>query len=164
MGVTGCPEGAADGVGDTGSTGGANPFVGDWWVWFGGVAMADTPRVRQSVEVPAGQAMLRFGFSVNAGSGTGNDIFTVRLDDENIFIVSDAEAGAYGGWRVIELDVSRYADGSEHTLQFSASTAGAGVTNFFVDEVELLPCEEPAGSNSSAASSSSSSAGSSTGR
>lgn len=138
---------------------GAGPFVGDWWVWFGGVAQPDTPFVRQNVLIPDGLAMLRFGFSVNAGSGTGNDVFTVSIDDETQLQISDAEVASYGGWRLVEVDVSSFADGGEHTLSFSASIAGVGLTNFFIDEVELLPCEEPSASSGTTAAAGSSTTG-----
>lgn len=127
---------------------GAGPFVGNWWVWFGGVAEADTPSVRQTVVIPDGRAMLRFGFSINAGAGTGNDVFSVRVDEETQIAVSDAEVAAYGGWRIVELDISSFADGGEHTLELSANITGVGVTNFFVDEVELLACDEVSGTSS----------------
>lgn len=121
---------------------GAGPFVGDWWVWFGGVAQPDTAFVRQTVLIPEGMAMLRFGFSINAGSGTANDVFTVLVDEMTMLQINDTEAESYGGWRLVEIDVSSFADGGEHVLSFSASIAGVGVTNFFIDEVEVLPCEE----------------------
>lgn len=127
---------------------GAGPFVGDWWVWFGGIAMADTPSVKQTVLIPDGLAMLRFGFSINAGSGTGNDVFTVSIDQDPVVQILDTDASDYSGWRVLEVDVSRFADGGEHELEFSAVIAGEGVTNFFVDEVELLPCDESSESSS----------------
>lgn len=127
---------------------GAGPFVGDWWVWFGGLAQPDTAFVRQSVSIPEGMAMLRFGFSVNAGAGTGNDVFTVSVDEMTQLQITDAEAESYGGWRLVEVDVSSFADGEEHVLSFSASIAGVGVTNFFVDEVELRSCEDGSSSSS----------------
>ena len=138
---------------------GAGPFVGDWWVWFGGLAQPDTPSVSQSVVIPDGLAMLRFGFSINAGSGTGNDVFTVGMDDNALLRLTDAEVASYDGWRVVEIDVSSYADGGEHTLSFSATIAGVGVTNFFVDEVELLPCEDVQGSSSGSSSTTADSSG-----
>ncbi len=122
---------------------GANPFTGDWWVWFGGVAQPDTASVRQQVFIPEGNAVLRFGFSVNAGAGTGNDAFVVVVDDDQQQLrVTDAQAVSNGGWRIIELDMSRFADGAEHTLSFEATISGAGVTNFFIDDVELLLCDD----------------------
>ena len=128
---------------------GAGPLVGDWWVWFGGIAMTDTPSVSQSVVIPEGRAMLRFGFSINAAAGDGNDVFRVAVGDETELLITDAEAASYVGWRFMEVDVSNYADGMEHEISFSATLTGGGLTSFFVDEVELLPCEEPGGSSSS---------------
>lgn len=132
---------------------GANPFTGNWWVWFGGVARADTASVSQRVHIPEGNAMLRFRFSVNAGSGTGNDLFSVMLGAETLLQVRDTEVESYGGWRILEVDVSSYADGDEHELSFGASLAGVGLTSFFVDDVELLLCD-PEGTSSSSSSSS----------
>lgn len=132
---------------------GANPFSGDWWVWFGGVAQADTASVRQTVLIPEGNAIVRFRFSINAASGTGNDVFSVVLDEDTPFQVSDAMVGSYGGWRIVEVDVSSYADGGEHELSFAASLAGVGMTSFFVDDVELLLCETEGTSSSSSSSS-----------
>jgi len=129
---------------------GANPLTGSWWVWFGGVARADTPSVRQDVVIPEGNAILRFGFSINAGSGTGNDLFSVVLDETTLlWQVSDANVDSYGGWRVVELDVSSHGDGAEHELSFEATLAGVGLTSFFVDDVELLLCEQETSSSSS---------------
>ena len=134
---------------------GANPFSGSWWVWFGGVAQADSASVRQTVLIPEGSVVLRFGFSVNAGSGTGNDVFSVLLDgEETLLQVDDRQAGSYAGWRVEELDIpSGYADGAEHELSFEATLAGVGLTSFFVDDVELRLCEQVTGSSSSSSSS-----------
>lgn len=127
---------------------GASPFSGNWWVWFGGVAQPDEASVFQRVTIPEGNATLRFGFSINAGAGTGDDDFSVVIDDTTHLQINDAQAGSYAGWRVVELDVSSAADGEEHTLSFVASITGAGVTNFFVDDVELLLCEEEGTSSS----------------
>ncbi|MBV1859876.1 MAG: hypothetical protein KUG77_15800 [Nannocystaceae bacterium] len=141
-----CDAGCTDDVG-------ANPFTGSWWVWFGGVARPDTASVSQMVVIPEGNVMLRFGFSLNAGSGTGNDVFSVVLDEDSLLLqVRDTEVGSYGGWRVVELDISSHADGGEHRLVFGASIAGVGVTNFFVDDVELLLCESESSSSSTASS------------
>lgn len=138
---------------------GANPFSGSWWVWFGGVAQPDVASVRQVVLIPQGNAaIVRFRFSLNAASGTGNDLFSVVLDEETIFedtifMVSDADAASFGGWRVVEEDISRFADGREHVLSFEATLTGVGVTNFFVDDVEVLLCEQDGSSSSDSSSS-----------
>lgn len=141
-----CDAGCTDDVG-------ANPFTGSWWVWFGGVAQPDTARVWQRVVIPEGNAILRFRFSLNAASGTGNDVFSVMLDEETLLEVSDAQAASYGGWRVVEVDIPpSFVDGGEHTLSFGATLSGVGVTNFFLDDVELLLCELDSSSSSSSSS------------
>ncbi len=130
---------------------GANPFSGRWWVWFGGVAQPDIASVQQSVLIPEGNVVLRFRFSVNAASGSGNDVFSVALDGKTLLEISDANAASYGGWRVVEQEIPSYADGGEHRLSFEAVLSGRGLTNFFLDDVELLLCgqEEPGTSGSS---------------
>ncbi len=127
---------------------GAGPLSGAWWVWFGGIEMPDTPSVSQEVVVPVGGAVLAFGFSINAAAGGGNDVFTVTLDDETLFIATDDDIVDYGGWQTLLLDVSDFGDGAAHTLRFSGSLTGAGVTNFFVDDVALVSCEAPVATSS----------------
>ena len=121
---------------------GAAPYSGDWWIWFGGMDDVEQASMAQTVTFEADHALLAFQFSINAAAGTGDDVFTVSIDDEVVFMATDAEWESYEGYTPIEIDVAAYADGAEHTITFAAETMGGGLTNFFVDDVSLTECSE----------------------
>jgi hypothetical protein len=123
---------------------GAEPYAGDWWIWFGGMDEAEQASMAQTVTFDAEHALLAFQFSINAAAGTGDDMFMVRIDEDTVFMATDAEWATYDGYTPVEIDVSAYADGAEHTITFAAETMGGGLTNFFVDDVSLTECTDPA--------------------
>ena len=124
---------------------GAAPHAGDWWVWFGGVEEPDTAFVSQSFSVDAGSAALGFWFAVNAGAGTGGDVFTATIDGETVYMATDFDVDTLEDYTLIVVDISAWADGAEHELAFQSTITGEGLTNFFVDEVTIAPCDEPVG-------------------
>jgi hypothetical protein len=136
---------------------GAGPYAGDWYAWYGGLeALEDgTPQpdvssVTQTINLPAGDnAWLSFRFEINAGAGTGDDVFAVDIDGMNVFMATDAEIDDYAEYRHVQVDVSAFADGGDHTLVFHGDLAGIEVTNFFLDEIELVSCVAPGSESSS---------------
>jgi hypothetical protein len=124
---------------------GAAPRSGSWWVWFGGLAEPETASVSQVVTIDAEGAVLTFNLDINAGAGTGDDVFAVEVDDTTVFMVTDGEMAEYDGYRAVEVDISDFADGAAHTVTFTAAITGTGVTNFFVDDVGVFACGVPGG-------------------
>lgn len=127
---------------------GAVAHSGDWWVWFGGSETEpEVASVAQSVTIPEGDvAQLSLWVSVTSAAGTGNDVLAVSLDEVVVFMITDADMPDYDGYTNVALDVTDFADGGEHQLLIETEISGAGLTSFFVDDVELVSCVEPGGS------------------
>ncbi len=121
---------------------GAGPMAGEWYAWFGGVAEAERASLTQTFAVQGDEASLRMHIAINAASGTGQDTLRAFVDDTEVFALTDADAADYEGYTEIEIDVSEWADGAEHTLSIDAQLAGGGVTSFFVDELSVIACSE----------------------
>ena len=123
----------------------AVPHSGEWWVWFGGLEDPDNAFVSQSFVVDAEAAALGFWLAVNTGAGTGDDVFAATIDGETVYMATDFDTDTLGGYTLIVVDVSEWADGAEHELVFESSVTGEALTNFFLDEVTIAPCEDPIG-------------------
>jgi hypothetical protein len=128
---------------------GAVPYAGDWWAWFGGVE--DEPEnasLSQTITIDPETAYLSFWFQVRSGAGSGNDVFTVTLGGDTLFMVTDLDMADYAAYTQVEVDVSQWADGGAYELRFASQLTGDGLTSFFLDEVSLVSCSE-AGSTGS---------------
>lgn len=128
---------------------GAVPYAGDWYAWFGGVADAEQASVSQSVTLDGDSAYLSFRFVINASAGTGDDVFTVTIDGQTVFMATDLEIEDFASYTPISIDVSDFIDGGEHVVAFSSDHLGTGMTSFFLDEVALAICDEGGESSSS---------------
>jgi len=126
---------------------GTGPLTGDWWAWFGGISAFEAASVSQSVTIPAGgAATLSFWVEQFVCSGAAADYLEVNIDGAQIWqtTATDPACGVLG-YRQITLDVSAYADGGVHTLEFNSEIFGVpSGTNFFVDDVTLEagPCQQ----------------------
>ena len=122
---------------------GAEPYMGEYWVWFGGVEEdPETASVTQRVTIDPDTAFLSFWFQIRSGAGTGDDVFTVSLDGDTLFMVTDMDMPDYSTYTQVDVDVSPWADGGTYELHFESSHAGTGLSSFFVDEVSLVSCSE----------------------
>ena len=134
---------------DTGCTedAGVGPYEGEFWAWFGGLEEPEAASVSQTVTIPTAEnALLTFRFAINSTTGTGDDEFTVLVDGTPVFMVDDAEMADYADYTRVEVDLTEFADGAEHTVRFESDHSGhAGtglITNFFLDSVSLVTCNE----------------------
>lgn len=119
---------------------GAGPYAGDWYAWYGGSEGAfEEAAVSQSMVIDGETAYLSFRFSINDSGGTGSDVFVAQIDDTVVFMVTDLDTG-FDGYTPVSIDVSDFADGGEHTVTFTAAITGDGLTNFFLDQTELVTC------------------------
>ncbi|MCL4838199.1 MAG: hypothetical protein KJ058_09580 [Thermoanaerobaculia bacterium] len=125
---------------------GTGPLTGGWWAWFGGIAAFEAASVSQSVTIPVGgAATLSFWVEQFVCSGAAADYLEVNIDGTQIWQTTAADpACGVLGYRQITLDVSAYADGGAHTLEFNSEVFGSATTNFFVDDVTLEagPCQQ----------------------
>ncbi|AVP99004.1 hypothetical protein C7S18_18285 [Ahniella affigens] len=116
----------------------ALPRTGSAWAWFGGTANAETSTLTQSVQIPSGSprflnVFLRRGFvstPFNAELRVKVDGTTVQTFDEP----SSAEAG----YTVRSVDLSSFANGATHSIQFEyVNPSGSGKSNFVVDDMSV---------------------------
>ena len=118
---------------------GTGPKTGDWWAWFGGIDIFEEGSLSQTVNIPPGcTAMLNFQFENKVCSNT-SDFLEVRVDGNQVWIIyaSNPYCGNFG-YSPINIDLSKYADGGFHLIEFHSITYGPDVTNFFVDDVQLI--------------------------
>ncbi|MFZ2358384.1 MAG: S8 family serine peptidase [Anaerolineae bacterium] len=118
---------------------GTGPLTGGWWAWFGGIAAYEAGSVSQSVTIPSGgPATLSFWVEQFVCSGAAADYLEVNMDGTQLWVTTAADpACGTLGYRQVTVDVSAYADGGAHTLQFNSEVFGSANTNFFVDDVML---------------------------
>ena len=113
------------------------PSDGDFWAWFGGWVGYENSIVSQSITIPVSATTLNFDLEIPV-CDSPDDYLNVRIDG-NSEIVFDGEdaACAVVGYAVKSLDVSAYADGAAHLLEFYSEVFGNnGVgSNFFVDNI-----------------------------
>ena len=129
-------------VADCGTGDGTGPRTGTFWAFLGGTTLSETAYVNQAVTIRPGDATLSFWLEIPAcATGGAAETFSVRMDATTVFSTTNAD-GACGGDVYVKktIDVSAYADGSPHTVEFrGVLTSGqVNVTNFFVDDVSLL--------------------------
>lgn len=119
---------------------GTGPLTGDWWTWFGGIATFEEGSVSQSVPIPLGVTTLEFWLEMIV-CDSPSDYMEITIDGTQVYLV-DGSSPLCGvlGYSQQQVDVSAFADGASHTLEFHSEVFGtnAGNTNFFVDDVSLL--------------------------
>jgi uncharacterized repeat protein (TIGR01451 family) len=125
--------------------GGTGPHTGSWWAWFGGIAAYEEGSVSQSVTIPNGTATLSFYLEMPVVCAAAADYMEVLIDGNQVFLV-DGTSALCGvvGYSLQTVDISAYADGGSHTLEFHSEIFGAGTTNFFVDDITIDVSGPPA--------------------
>jgi hypothetical protein len=124
-----------------GTGGGTGPRTGTYWCWFGGIAATEIASVSQSVVLPAtGSLSLEFYTELPACDSAA-DFMEVLVDGTPVYFVDGADAACGTiGYDLVSVDISAYADGGSHTIEFRSETysVNTGVTNFFLDDVSLV--------------------------
>ncbi|MCK5920834.1 MAG: hypothetical protein KAG66_07825, partial [Methylococcales bacterium] len=126
-------------LGSCGTGTGTGPHSGDFWTWFGGIDTAEVGSVSQSVMIPAGSATLTFWLEQIICDSPA-DFMEATIDGTQVFL-TDGSSPLCGvlGYAEQTVDVSAFADGGTHTLEFRSETFannGDG-SNFFLDDVVL---------------------------
>lgn len=117
---------------------GTGPHTGDWWAWFGGIAAFEDGTVSQGIMIPTGATDLTFWLEAIICASPA-DFIEVTVDGNQVFL-ADGSAAFCGtlGYHQETVDISAFADGNIHTVEFHSTIFGSGTTNFFVDDVEIL--------------------------
>ncbi len=126
-------------VADCGTGTGTGPSNGVFWAWFGGFAGIEDSSVSQSFTIPASVTTLKFDFEIPLCDSPA-DYLKVLIDgNEELAIDGTDPACGVIGYMVKTVDISAYADGAAHTLEFYSQVFGTNGTgsNFFVDNIVL---------------------------
>lgn len=127
--------------GSGGSTNGS--YDGSYWTWFGGIGgTTEEGSETQAINLPANStATLTFWFLAPSCSGDSNDFVEVTIDGSQVWTANGADSACNipDPYNQISVDITAYADGAAHTLQFHSITYGGGTatTNFFIDDVDV---------------------------
>src|SRR5258706_1303603 len=120
----------------------AGPHTGSVWGWFGGTTANEIADLYQNLNFPAcNVATLQFYFWIgkaNAGSNTG-DFFIAAVDGNVVFTANATQKSSYSTYKLISINVSPYANGAVHQVEFYSNTSGQIVT-FNLDDVSLVGC------------------------
>lgn len=117
------------------------PRAGSGWAWFGGTLTgqhAEVSTISQSVVIPTGDPrhlnfFLRRGFT----SDPFNAVLEVRVDNQ-LQRSFDEPASAEASYVVRSVDLSAFANGASHTIEFRYTNLdGSGKSNFNLDDITL---------------------------
>ena len=119
---------------------GTGPRTGDWWCWFGGIpGVTETGSVTQVINISEGATDMTFWLEAII-CDSPNDFMNVTIDGNTVFSI-DGGSPLCGvlGYSQQTVDISAYADGGDHTLEFVSTTVSTngGSTNFFVEDVSI---------------------------
>lgn len=127
-----------------GTGGGASPpRTGLIWAWFGGTGgPGEEAGLSQSFTIPTGTvgAELRYWMRNGTVATPFTDIMTVEVDGVPIQTFPEA-ATAEGAYTERTFDMTAFADGASHVLNFHYVQNAAGTASWVVDDVALnVPC------------------------
>jgi Carboxypeptidase regulatory-like domain len=132
-------------AGSCGTGGGtAPPRTGLIWVWFGGIPAAETATLGQNVTIPSGgPALLSFWMRIGTVTAPFTDVLNVRIDGTIVQSYPEpAVAEAAYTKRII--DLSAYANGAVHNVEFEYVGPSNGTGSYVVDDVSLIAgCPSP---------------------
>ena len=126
-------------LGTCGTGGGSGPYVGSFWTWFGGIDAYEESSVSQTITVPTTATDLTFYLEQNACDSVA-DYLEVLIDGSQEFLTDGASPSCdLIGYTRQFVDVSGFADGGTHTLEFHSEVFAnnLGISNFFLDLIEL---------------------------
>src|SRR5258706_8317416 len=122
-----------------GNNGTAGPRTGSVWVWFGGSSFGDQSTVSQNINIPSScSATLQFylwiGYA-DAGSDV-NDYVAAFIDGSMVFKANATQIGSYSTYTLVSIDISSFANGTQHQVAFQSSTSA--LVNFNLDDVAVI--------------------------
>ncbi len=119
---------------------GTGPRTGSWWAWFGGIGAYEEGSVTQTVTIANSPAMNLDFYLEQIVCDSASDYIEVKIDGSQVFL-STGSSGLCGtlGYSLQTVDISAYADGGAHTLEFHSEifAINGGGSNFFVDDISF---------------------------
>jgi hypothetical protein len=124
----------------------AGPRSGTTWVWFGGVPAPylETGFITQSnLIIPSGPARLRFYLRIGYAEpgSNANDKLTVTIHKKShdfiVFSVDATQQSQYAQYKLVEIDLSPYADGSANYINIRFASTTNHLVNFSIDDISI---------------------------
>lgn len=135
----------------------AGPHTGEVWAWLGGAGgAAETTTASQSVVIPAGsERHLNYWLWIGSVGASGAQM-SINVDGSPVDTIAEP-AEAELGYSQRTVDLSSFADGASHTIEFNYSTPAGANSNYNLDDVTLecepsvtqLPVSRPLGPSGS---------------
>ncbi len=150
FGTTICSSGCGDGGGTAG------PHGGEAWAWFDGSNMAEESSVSQAVTIPSGGSQyLNFWLWISKVGGSDAKL-SVAVDGIEVAAYLEP-ATDEAGYTQRSVDISAYADGGAHLIEFHYRKTIAATSSYSLDDVTIdetpapvkapvPPVSEPTGS------------------
>jgi hypothetical protein len=126
-------------------TGVSGPRTGTKWGMFGILDWEDPETINpevgtlsQVVTFPSCGASLQFYLWIGQAPAGSNasDVFNVKIDNTTVFTANATQSSSYAGYTLVTVDVSNYANGAAHTIQFHSVTTDQAVI-FNLDDISL---------------------------
>jgi uncharacterized repeat protein (TIGR01451 family) len=134
----GTPLCDAGGCGTGGGT--AGPRTGLWWAWFGGATSNETAIADQNVVLSGTPELSFYLWAPTPSAGTASGTFDVYIDAASVFQINQGDPTYSGGYVLVQIDLTPYADGGTHNLRLEGIQVGADVVTFNVDDVAIAAC------------------------
>lgn len=133
-----------------GADGGAEQIhTGTFVAWLGGYGSAtpETHAASQAVVIPSGSARYLNYWRFISATGGGSNVVTFSIDGEAVATEDLVGLGEDSAWTSHSVDVSEWADGATHTVEFEyVFGGGATDANYYLDDVTLDCTAAPAAS------------------
>jgi hypothetical protein len=127
--------------------GSAPPRTGAVWAWFGGVPMPEMANLGQNVTIPTGSAAVHFWLRIGAVSSPFTDVLNIKID--NVTVQSYPEPSTpETDYTERIIDLTQFADGAVHNIQFEYIGTSNGTASYVVDDVSLISVGPGCGSPS----------------
>jgi len=114
------------------------PRSGSFYAWFGGTAAAETATLTQTVIIPSGSPR-HLNFFLRRGRVTAplDAVLRVKIDGNPVRSF-DEPAAAEASYVARSIDLSAFANGASHQIQFEyVNPSNSAVSNFLVDDIAL---------------------------
>jgi hypothetical protein len=122
------------------------PRTGSVWALFGGIDWTDSESISpeigglyQNVTFPNScSATLEFYFWIGQAplGSDSTDVFIAKIDGTMVFSADATQKSSYSSYTLVNVDVSSYANGGVHKVEFYSSTADQQVI-FNLDDISL---------------------------
>jgi FG-GAP-like repeat len=115
------------------------PRNGTFFTWLGGIGLAETGSVQQSLTIPTGgRPVLKYWLKISTVTAPFNATMTVKIDGNVIQTITEP-ATAQTAYSLVSVAIPPgYGDNAVHAIRFEyINPAGSSTSSFLVDDISL---------------------------